>query len=138
MAINDPIADMLTRIRNAVMAGQTLVAMPSSKIKIEIAKILKDEGYLENFEMVDGENPAQKVFGPVAFYLPTAFAIKLIPVDEPEHLCVCSPPPLFDQFWNPGHYPEILAAAAASRLLNCAARQKEEVLVLVHRFIILI
>jgi small subunit ribosomal protein S8 len=61
MAINDPIADMLTRIRNAVMAGQTLVAMPSSKIKIEIAKILKDEGYLENFEMVDGENPAQKV-----------------------------------------------------------------------------
>jgi small subunit ribosomal protein S8 len=61
MAINDPIADMLTRIRNAVMAGQTLVAMPSSKIKIEIAKILKEEGYLENFEMVDGESPAQKV-----------------------------------------------------------------------------
>jgi len=61
MAINDPIADMLTRIRNAVMAGQTLVAMPSSKIKIEIAKILKEEGYLENFEMVDSENPAQKV-----------------------------------------------------------------------------
>lgn len=61
MAINDPIADMLTRIRNAVMAGQALVAMPSSKIKIEIAKILKDEGYLENYEMVDGEISAQKV-----------------------------------------------------------------------------
>lgn len=61
MAINDPIADMLTRIRNAVMAGQAMVAMPSSKIKIEIAKILKDEGYLENFEMVDNENSAQKV-----------------------------------------------------------------------------
>ena len=59
--VNDPIADMLTRIRNAVMSGQALVAMPSSKIKIEIAKILKDEGYLENFEMVDNENPTQKV-----------------------------------------------------------------------------
>jgi len=61
MAINDPIADMLTRIRNAVMSGQTLVAMPSSKIKVEIAKIMKDEGYLESFEMVEGENQVQKV-----------------------------------------------------------------------------
>jgi small subunit ribosomal protein S8 len=61
MAINDPIADMLTRIRNAVMSGQTLVAMPSSKIKIEIAKIMKDEGYLEGFEMAEGENQPQKV-----------------------------------------------------------------------------
>jgi len=61
MAINDPIADMLTRIRNAVMSGQTLVAMPSSKIKLEIAKIMKDEGYLEGFEMVEGENQVQKV-----------------------------------------------------------------------------
>ena len=61
MAINDPIADMLTRIRNAVMSGQTLVAMPSSKIKVEIAKIMKDEGYLEGFEMVEGENQVQKV-----------------------------------------------------------------------------
>ena len=61
MAINDPIADMLTRIRNAVMSGQTLVAMPSSKIKVEIAKIMKDEGYLEGFELVDGENQVGKV-----------------------------------------------------------------------------
>jgi small subunit ribosomal protein S8 len=59
--VNDPIADMLTRIRNAVMSGQALVAMPSSKIKVEIAKILKDEGYLENVEMVDNESPTQKV-----------------------------------------------------------------------------
>lgn len=61
MAVNDPIADMLTRIRNAVMSGQALVAMPSSKIKMEIARILKEEGYLENFEMVDNEDPTQKV-----------------------------------------------------------------------------
>lgn len=61
MAINDPIADMLTRVRNAVMAGHTLVAMPSSKIKIEIAKIMKEEGYLESFEVVEGEQVPQKV-----------------------------------------------------------------------------
>jgi small subunit ribosomal protein S8 len=52
---------MLTRIRNAVMAGHAQVAMPSSKLKIEIAKILKDEGFLEGFEVVDGENEVQKV-----------------------------------------------------------------------------
>ena len=61
MSFNDPIADMLTRIRNAVMAGHTQVAMPSSKLKIEIAKILKDEGFLEGFEVVDGESEVQKV-----------------------------------------------------------------------------
>jgi len=59
--VNDPIADMLTRVRNAVMAGQAQVAMPTSKIKAEIAKILKDEGFLESFEVVDGEKPEQKV-----------------------------------------------------------------------------
>ena len=61
MSMTDPIADMLTRIRNAVMSGQTLTAMPLSKVKVEIAKILKDEGYLENFEVADGERPSQKV-----------------------------------------------------------------------------
>lgn len=61
MSINDPIADMLTRIRNAVMASHAQVAMPSSKIKIEIAKILKDEGFLEGFDVVDGEREGQKV-----------------------------------------------------------------------------
>ncbi len=59
--VNDPIADMLTRVRNAVMAGQAQVAMPNSKMKVEIAKILKDEGFLENFEVVDGEKAEQKV-----------------------------------------------------------------------------
>ena len=42
--VNDPIADMLTRIRNGVMSSQTVVAIPSSKIKAEIARILKEEG----------------------------------------------------------------------------------------------
>jgi small subunit ribosomal protein S8 len=57
----DPIADMLTRIRNAVMAGHSTVALPSSKLKLEIAKILKDEGFLESFEVADSENSVQKV-----------------------------------------------------------------------------
>jgi len=61
MTVIDPIADMLTRIRNAVMAGHALVAMPSSKLKVEIAKIMKDEGYLEGFEMVESEESTQKV-----------------------------------------------------------------------------
>ncbi len=59
--MTDPIADMLTRIRNAVMSGQAMTAMPLSKVKVEIAKILKEEGYLENFEVADGERPSQKV-----------------------------------------------------------------------------
>lgn len=61
MTVIDPIADMLTRIRNGVMAGHTLVALPSSKLKLEIAKILKDEGFLEGFEVADTEQSAQKV-----------------------------------------------------------------------------
>jgi small subunit ribosomal protein S8 len=59
--VNDPIADMLTRIRNGVMAGQSVVAMPNSKIKAEIARILKEEGFLEGFEVVDGDKPTQTV-----------------------------------------------------------------------------
>ncbi len=59
--VNDPIADMLTRIRNGVMAGQPVIAMPNSKIKAEIARILKEEGFVESFEVVDGEKPPQTV-----------------------------------------------------------------------------
>ncbi len=61
MSVSDPIADMLTRIRNAVMTGQTMTAMPHSKVKLEIAKILKAEGYLEGYEVAEGERPSQKV-----------------------------------------------------------------------------
>ena len=61
MNVSDPISDMLTRIRNAVMTGQAMTAMPHSKVKAEIAKILKEEGYIEGFEVAEGERPAQKV-----------------------------------------------------------------------------
>ena len=61
MSFSDPISDMLTRVRNGVMAGHSQVAMPSSKIKVEIAKILKEEGFIENFEVADGERPSFKI-----------------------------------------------------------------------------
>ena len=49
MSMTDPIADMLTRIRNAQMAEKAAVTMPSSKLKVAIAKVLKDEGYIDDF-----------------------------------------------------------------------------------------
>ena len=49
--MTDPIADMLTRIRNAVTAKQTRVDMPSSRLKAEIARILQDEGYIQGFKV---------------------------------------------------------------------------------------
>src|SRR3972149_6655189 len=61
MSFTDPIADMLTRIRNAVLAGHAQVAMPNSKLKVEIARILRDEGFLEGFEVADGETAPQKM-----------------------------------------------------------------------------
>jgi small subunit ribosomal protein S8 len=55
MSMTDPIADMFTRIRNAQMIGHTDVAMPASKVKAEIARVLKDEGYIEEFANQDVE-----------------------------------------------------------------------------------
>jgi len=49
MSMSDPIADMLTRIRNAQMSEKVSVAMPASKVKAAIAKVLKDEGYIDDF-----------------------------------------------------------------------------------------
>ena len=55
MSMSDPIADMLTRIRNAQAAERTHVSMPSSKLKVAIAHVLKDEGYVDDFKvMQDG------------------------------------------------------------------------------------
>lgn len=53
--MTDPIADMLTRIRNAQRAEKVSVAMPSSKLKAAIAKVLKDEGYIEDFAVRDAD-----------------------------------------------------------------------------------
>ncbi|MCB2210274.1 30S ribosomal protein S8 [bacterium] len=61
MNVSDPIADMLTRIRNVAISNGTLVSMPSSKIKVEIARILAEEGYVESYDVAEGEKPHQKV-----------------------------------------------------------------------------
>jgi len=58
MSMSDPIADMLTRIRNAQATDKVNVAIPASKVKLAIAKVLKDEGYIEDFAQrdIDGKN----------------------------------------------------------------------------------
>ena len=61
MTITDPIADMLTRVRNGASAGKALVAMPNSKLKSELARILVEEGYIESYEVVDGKSESSKV-----------------------------------------------------------------------------
>ena len=61
MSVNDPISDLLTRIRNGVLAGHTLVAMPSSKLKASIAGMLKEEGFIESFGVVEDQSPTFKV-----------------------------------------------------------------------------
>ena len=53
MSMSDPIADLLTRIRNAQSVNKTTVAMPSSKLKVAIARVLKEEGYIEDFAVAD-------------------------------------------------------------------------------------
>lgn len=55
MSMQDPIADMLTRIRNAQMAGKPNVDMPGSKLKVAVAKVLKDEGYIAEFAAAEQE-----------------------------------------------------------------------------------
>ena len=53
MTLTDPIADLLTRIRNSIMVKQKELSIPSSRVKVEIAKVLKEEGYITNFKVID-------------------------------------------------------------------------------------
>src|SRR5204863_7322635 len=65
---NDPISDMLTRIRNALRARHARVEMPSSKLKVEVARILKEEGYIGNFKV--SEEGKKKTLRIVLRYTP--------------------------------------------------------------------
>ena len=56
--MTDPIADLLTRIRNAIMAGHKVVEAPASNLKKEIARILFEKGYILSYKVVEGEGPA--------------------------------------------------------------------------------
>ncbi|HEY8463917.1 MAG TPA: 30S ribosomal protein S8 [Bacillota bacterium] len=63
MVMTDPIADMLTRIRNATIVRDKVVEIPASKIKKEIVRILKEEGYIQDFELIeDGKQGIVKVY----------------------------------------------------------------------------
>ena len=59
MSMQDPISDMLTRLRNAQMAGKKFVEMPGSKLKAAVAKVLLDEGYITGFDSVEDEGKAK-------------------------------------------------------------------------------
>ncbi|RRJ82215.1 30S ribosomal protein S8 [Aestuariirhabdus litorea] len=61
MSMQDPLADMLTRIRNAQMAEKASVSMPSSKIKVAVAKVLKDEGYVGEFTVEGDAKPVLSI-----------------------------------------------------------------------------
>lgn len=61
MSSTDPIADMLTRIRNAIMARHDSVLIPASKTKISIANILKEEGFITDYEVVKGDTPQRVI-----------------------------------------------------------------------------
>ncbi|MFZ5594535.1 MAG: 30S ribosomal protein S8 [Pseudomonadota bacterium] len=63
MSLTDPIADMLTRIRNALAAAKSDVSMPASKQKLAIAKVLKDEGYINDYSVQNGNGKATLVIG---------------------------------------------------------------------------
>ena len=63
MNMTDPVADMITRIRNGVRAKLNKVDIPFSKLKVEIARILKDEGYISNFKVIDeARQPSLRVY----------------------------------------------------------------------------
>ena len=63
MSMSDPIADMLTRIRNGQIVDKTEVAMPSSKLNVAIAQVLKDEGYIDGFSVVANDGKAELHIG---------------------------------------------------------------------------
>jgi len=63
MSMTDPIADMLTRIRNAQMVGHAEVSMPCSRVKVSIAQVLKDEGYIEDFAVGEDQSVKQLRIG---------------------------------------------------------------------------
>ena len=67
MSMNDPIADMLTRIRNAQAVEKVTVSMPSSKVKVAIAQVLKDEGYIDDF-VVRGESAKSELELQLKYY----------------------------------------------------------------------
>jgi small subunit ribosomal protein S8 len=82
MSMTDPIADMLTRIRNAQLAEKATVHMPSSGVKVSIAKVLKDEGYIEDFA-VKGEQTRPQLEIALKYYAGRPVIEKIERVSKP-------------------------------------------------------
>ena len=61
MTMQDPISDMITRIRNANLREKVSVAMPSSKVKVSVAKVLKEEGYILNYKVIEDNKPVLEI-----------------------------------------------------------------------------
>jgi small subunit ribosomal protein S8 len=80
--MSDPIADMLTRIRNAQLAEKVSVAMPSSQLKVAIAKVLKDEGYIEDFR-VAGEQAKPQLEIALKYYAGRPVIEKIERISKP-------------------------------------------------------
>ena len=82
MSMSDPIADMLTRIRNAQMVEKPSVAMPSSKLKVAIAKVLKDEGYIDGYA-VKGEGAKPELEIALKYYAGRPVIEKIERISKP-------------------------------------------------------
>lgn len=82
MSMNDPVSDMLTRIRNAQQAEKESVSMPSSKLKVAIARVLKDEGYIDDFA-VRGESSKPELEVSLKYYAGSPVIEKIERVSRP-------------------------------------------------------
>lgn len=82
MSMSDPIADMLTRIRNAQLVEKVSVTMPSSKVKVAIAQVLKDEGYIEDFA-VKSDGPKTELNIALKYYAGRPVIERLERVSKP-------------------------------------------------------
>src|SRR3954467_10072301 len=83
MSMSDPIADMLTRIRNAQMTERAVVAMPASKVKVAIARVLKDEGYIDAFKITGAETQKPQLEIALRSYAGRPVIEKIEPVAKP-------------------------------------------------------
>src|SRR5260370_42181469 len=106
--MTDPIADMLTRIRNAVTAKHTRVDMPASRLKADIARILQDEGYIQGFKLLDEATAVTKTLRLFLKYGPH----RERPITSAERI---SPPGRRVHFGKED-VPEVLAGGPAGKL----------------------
>jgi small subunit ribosomal protein S8 len=83
MSMTDPIADMLTRIRNAQMTERAVVTMPASKVKVAIARVLKDEGYIEGFKIASEETRKPELEIALRYYAGRPVIEKIERVSKP-------------------------------------------------------